>query len=109
MIASKIGMKNLVIGLVVIGVSIPLVLKWVPKNRWYGVRLKKSLKSDENWYAINAYGGKWMIAAGAVLAAIGALTLDIDIQQEWLLKALSFAPLLIVLAIIPIVIYSRRL
>jgi len=109
MIASKIGMKNLVIGLVVIGVSIPLVLKWVPKNRWYGVRLKKSLKSDENWYAINAYGGKWMITVGAVLAAIGALTLDIDIQQEWLLKALSFAPLLIVLAIIPIVIYSRRL
>jgi len=109
MIASKIGMKNLVIGLVVIGVSIPLVLKWVPKNRWYGVRLKKSLKSDENWYAINSYGGKWMIAVGAVLAAIGALTLDIDIQQEWLLKALSFAPLLIVLAIIPIVIYSRRL
>lgn len=109
MSVSGIGRMNLIVGLVSIGISIPLVLRKIPMNNWYGVRVPKAFTSDENWYEINAYGGKWMIAAGAALAAIGALTLNIDIQQEWLLEALSFAPLLIVLAIIPIVIYSRRL
>ncbi len=106
---SEAGTMNLTIGLVLIAAAVPLVLKWVPMNRLYGVKLKKSFESDENWYAINAYGGKWLVAVGAVLAAVGAILLDIDIQQDWLVQALSFAPVLIVLAIIPIVIYSRKL
>ena len=109
MAIAKIGMMNLIIGLVVVAAAVPLALKKIPMNDWYGVRLRKAFQSDENWYAINAYGGKWLIACGAVIAAIGAVMLSISIQQEWLAKALSFASLLIVLAIIPIVAYSRKL
>jgi uncharacterized membrane protein len=109
MAASHSGMANLVIGLVLIGVSMPLVLRMIPMNDYYGVRLRKSFMSDENWYAINAYAGKCVIGVGALLAVIGALMLDINIQQEWLLKALSFAPVLIVLAIIATAVYSRKL
>jgi len=109
MAAHEIGMVNLIIGLVLIGVSIPLVLKKIPRNYYYGIRLPKAFKSKENWYAINAYGGKWMIGCGAILAVIGALTLGIDIQHRQLLRVLEYAPFLILLAIVPIVVYSRKL
>ena len=59
--------------------------------------------------ALEIHGGKCLIVVGAILAVIGAFLLEIDVQQEWLLKVLSFAPALIVLAIIPIAAYSRKL
>jgi len=109
MAASHIGMMNLIIGLAVIGVSIPLVLKKIPRNYYYGIRLRKAFKSDQNWYAINAYGSKWMIGCGAILAVIGALTLGIDIQHRQLLRVVQYAPFLILLPIVPVVVYSRKL
>ena len=109
MAASDIGMMDLIIGLVLVGLSIPLLLRKIPKNYYYGFRLRKAFKSKENWYAINAYGSKWMIGCGAILAVIGALTLGIDIQNQELLTAFEYAPFLIFAAIIPIVVYSRKL
>ncbi len=102
-------MINLIIGLLAVGSSIPLALRKVPMNFFLSVKISKAYASDENWYAINAYGGKWFIGIGSILAAIGALTLIIDIQQEWLLKALVFAPLLLLIAYIRTWLYSRTL
>ena len=108
MAAHEIGMMNLIGGLVVIGLSIPLLLRKIPKNHYYGIRLPKAFKSNENWYAINTYGSKWMIACGLILAVIGALTLGVDIQDRQLLRVVQYAPSLILLAIVPIVVYGRK-
>ena len=110
--ASDIGIMNLIIGLVTMVVSIPLILRLIPMNYAYGIRLLilKVWDSEENWYEINAYGGKWFFGSGVVIAAIGGFLLKSDIHQEWILKALTLAPLLLIAsAIVPIVIYSRRL
>lgn len=37
---------------------VPLVLRWVPPNRWYGVRVPGLMLEPEHWYDINALGGK---------------------------------------------------
>ena len=87
----------MIIGLLAVGSSIPLALRKVPMNFFLSVKISK------------AYGGKWFIGIGSILAAIGALTLIIDIQQEWLLKALVFAPLLLLIAYIRTWLYSRTL
>ena len=107
--ATEMGIVNLIIGLLVIGISIPLVLRKIPMNHWYGVRLPKAFQSDENWYAINAYGGKWMIGCGVILVVSGALALGIGIQHRELLRAFEYAPCLILLILVPILIYSWRL
>ncbi|MBN2208286.1 MAG: SdpI family protein [Candidatus Coatesbacteria bacterium] len=110
MTASHIGTINLILGLLVIGLSIPLLLRKIPRNWSYGIKLvPKAHKSDENWYEINAYGSKWLIGCGAILAVIGALTLSIDIQDRQLLRVFEHAWVLIVLALIPIIVYSRKL
>lgn len=42
--------------------AIPLFLRKIPPNPYYGVRLAKSFKSAHNWYEINAYYAKhWLI------------------------------------------------
>jgi len=61
------------IGLVTILVSVPLVLRKVSMNRWYGIRVSKAFVSSQNWYAINAYGGRLFLWYGIGLLAFGVL------------------------------------
>lgn len=60
-------------GLLLIVVAIPLILGKVPMNRWYGIRIPKAFESEHNWYEINRYGGKWLVAAGGIVALLGAV------------------------------------
>ena len=57
-------------------VSLPLALRMVPRNRFYGIRMSKAFASDSNWYAINAYGGKILLAYGVGVFAFGLLVRD---------------------------------
>ncbi len=60
-------------GLLMILVSVPLVLRKIPMNRAYGFRIRKSFVSQNNWYEINAYGGKLMLAFGFFVALFGLI------------------------------------
>lgn len=53
----------LISGLFVV-LGIPLAMRKVAPNRWYGVRTAETLSNTEIWYRVNALGGKAMIAAG---------------------------------------------
>ena len=53
-------------GLLLIGLAIPMMLRRVKPNRWYGFRTHKTLSDDEIWYASNAYGGKLLLIFGIV-------------------------------------------
>lgn len=39
-------------------ISIPLILRKVPRNIVYGFRIRATLEDDFVWYAANAYFGK---------------------------------------------------
>lgn len=58
------------VGLLVIIVSIPLMLRLVPMNSFYGLRLAATFKSSERWYDINARSARLM--AGWAMVIIGA-------------------------------------
>lgn len=64
------------IGLLTTLLSIPLILKKIPMNRVYGIRVRKAFASQHNWYEINAYGGKLLFAFGIFLLAYGWFSLD---------------------------------
>jgi ABC-type Na+ efflux pump permease subunit len=55
------------IGILTVLLSIPLILRIVPMNRMYGIRVRRAFVSPHNWYAINAYGGKLLLAFGLLL------------------------------------------
>ncbi len=58
---SALGLLNIGTAALMVALSIPLVFRKIPMNRFYGVRIPKSFSSESNWYEINAYGGRQLI------------------------------------------------
>lgn len=56
--------------LVVLSLSIPLLLRSVPPNRWYGFRVRRTLADTDTWYAVNAYTARWMIVLALMTLAV---------------------------------------
>jgi hypothetical protein len=73
------------LGAVMIAVTVPLIARMVPMNRWYGVRTRKAFVSEDNWYALNAYGGKLLAAYGGflVLAGLVGFAIAPDPTSPW--------------------------
>jgi magnesium transporter len=65
----------IVAGLTFVATCVPLVLRKIPPNGIYGIRVPKAYESPDLWYKVNAKGGRIMIAYGAVMAAIGLILL----------------------------------
>jgi uncharacterized membrane protein len=92
----SLGLTNIFAALLIIGISIPLVMRKIPMNHFYGVRFKKSYESDENWYKINHYGGKQLIAWSIPLLIIGAVTFFLPLNGSGILSTLiGCAPLIV--------------
>lgn len=55
-----------------IGLAVPLMLRWVKPNCWYGFRTRKTLSNERVWYEANAYTGRLLLGLGIfeILAAI---------------------------------------
>jgi uncharacterized membrane protein len=63
-------------GLVLFAAGIPLLRGWIPRNRWSGFRVPKTLSSDRIWYEANRVAGRDLMIAGAVVmttAVVSAL------------------------------------
>lgn len=60
-------------GALFVVLAIPLIKRRVKMNAIYGVRFKKSFESEDNWYAINEYGGRLLRLNGIVLIIMGVL------------------------------------
>lgn len=53
----KLIISFFVASFLLIVISIPLILKKIPPNCFYGFRIKKTLTNPEIWYKANKYGG----------------------------------------------------
>ena len=54
------------VGLLFVGLGIPLILEKVGINDWYGVRTEKTMGDESIWYAANKVAGWDMLMAGCV-------------------------------------------
>lgn len=106
-----LGLLHIGVGVLVIGVSIPLLLGKVRMNRWYGTRLPAAYKSEAHWYRINRYGAMQMIAYGVVLALLGVFILlnPPRLGSVWFVMALAAPGLLIIPMLIMLLRYAKRL
>jgi uncharacterized membrane protein len=64
-----------ILGLMFIALGVPLARRRVPRNRWYGFRIPKTLASDAAWYPANAIAGRDMIVAGTIVAVFALVSM----------------------------------
>jgi hypothetical protein len=102
--AGPLGILYIALGVVVIGLSVPLFLGRIPMNRWFGVRLPEAYRSEANWREINRYGAKQLTAYGVYLIAAGAIVLAAPppVPGVWFIAALAVpvAPVLPMLVLL---------
>ncbi|MDI1311437.1 serine/threonine-protein kinase [Prosthecobacter sp.] len=60
-----------IVGLLLAALSLPLWLRLVPMNSFYGVRLPSTFVSDERWYEVNAVFGKHLFGWSLTVIAAG--------------------------------------
>lgn len=74
--ASHLGVcaSYVCIGLLFVGLALPLIRRRVPPNRYYGFRTPKTLASRTTWYAANEVAGRALLVAGVVVS-LGSLLL----------------------------------
>jgi hypothetical protein len=69
-----------VLGPVLLVLSIPLFLRWVPRNYVYGFRIAATLRSDPVWYDVNALFGRHALLLGLLMIVL-ELALPLSIRN----------------------------
>jgi uncharacterized membrane protein len=54
--------------------GVPLLRGWIPRNRWAGFRVPKTLSNDRIWYEANRIAGRDLMIAGAVIMTAAGLS-----------------------------------
>ena len=58
------------LGPILIVLSIPLVLRWVPPNRFYGFRIPATCRTTRLWYDANALNGRHLLVLGLLMVTL---------------------------------------
>ena len=58
--------------LLLCAVSVPLIIRRIKPNPWYGFRTPKTMNDEHIWYEANAYSGRLMCFLGVILAIVTA-------------------------------------
>lgn len=85
------------VGVLFVGLSIPLIQRRVPPNRYYGFRTAKTLSNPEVWYKVNRVSGTDLLIAGALITS-GSLTM--------LLLAQAWRPQLVAITLLLVMVFS---
>lgn len=82
--------------LLLMALAIPLWMRRVPPNRFYGVRTRATLADETTWYDVNARSGQDLLVAGVIFLT-SIFVID-AVGTRWApeLRALASALILIV-------------
>jgi uncharacterized membrane protein len=58
------------LGPILILLSIPLALRWVPPNRFYGLRIPATRRDESVWYDANALNGRHLLLLGLLMVTL---------------------------------------
>lgn len=93
------------VGILFVGLSIPLIQNRVPPNRLYGFRTFKTLSDPKIWYEVNQISGKDLLVAGALIIS-SSLTMSV-LAQTWHPEQVALTLLLImVLSLVGVLVHG---
>lgn len=84
----------LFVGLLFVGISLPLIRRRVPPNRTYGLRVPATLADDWVWYEANARSGRDFFALGIAIMVV-AVVLPFAVRMREPAYTLAMAGLLL--------------
>ena len=59
------------LGILLVGLALPLAARRVRPNRWYGLRVPATFADAHVWYEANAVAGRDMVALGTLVTIVG--------------------------------------
>jgi hypothetical protein len=84
------------IGPVLLLLSLPLMFRWIPPNRFFGLRIPSTLRTQSVWYDANALSARHLFALGAFLVLLEfLLPLSIRIGMLRAVASIGFATIII--------------
>jgi SdpI/YfhL protein family len=92
--------KMVLAGVVLFAIGIPLALKLVPPNSFYGVRTSKTRSSREIWDAANRLAGINMAIAGIVVAVAALVVPGLMPDYSQGARVLVLGPIVVLAAVI---------
>jgi uncharacterized membrane protein len=94
-------------GILLVALGVPLWLRRIPPNLFYGARFRSALADDAVWYEVNALAGRNLVAIGSGYLVLLALALTLGHTWSWPLSILVPTVLLVVaLAINTFLLYA---
>ena len=99
------------IGVLIIGLCIPLIRRKIKPNRFYGFKTPKTLSDPDIWYPVNVYSGKWGLVMGSAMILVGSILYPFESIDEvsygLIVGGLTF--LMGILMVVLSVLYLRRI
>jgi hypothetical protein len=77
-------------GILSIATGLPLADRRIPRNRWYGVRIRETFGDEQIWYEVNALAGRDLTVLG-VLLVLAALTLPAVLAPQTYVASIGLA------------------
>ncbi len=81
-----IALGHSIAGLILVGISLPLIKRKIKMNAIYGFRIDAAFASEQKWYDINAYGGRMFIRWGFAMIITGLIGISMP-HKFWLAYA----------------------
>ncbi len=109
-VGAFLGIINTFVGVLIVAVCIPLLMRRIKMNRWYGFRIKKSFESEENWYEVNEMGARIFIVWSflLILGGLSAFFAPFDLFP-WLQTFYSLMPLSVLIPTVILYFEARKM
>src|SRR6266508_2338426 len=84
------------LGPVLLLLSIPMMLRWIPQNRFFGFRVPAPLRDKSVWYDANALSGRHLFLLGVLLVALDfVLPLSMRIPVLRVIASVGFVGIMV--------------
>ena len=105
-----VGISNVFVGLLCVALALPLIKGKVRMNRWYGVRVSQSYRSERHWYLINRYGGLRLVVWSIPIVVSGVVAFFLPLRDNPVLTVIvALVPLLVLVPAVESIRYAQRL
>ena len=83
------------IGPLLVLLSLPLMFRWVPPNRFFGLRIPSTLRNRSVWYDANALSARHLFSLGLFLVLLEfVLPRSIRIEALRVIASIGFASII---------------